>query len=260
MQNDPLVYIVDDDPMARQRIVELVAARGVRTESYATAEEFLERFDRRRAGCLILDLRLPGIDAIELQRQLIEQGIRLPVVVITAYADIRSAVEAMRTGAITFLEKPLNDEELWENICRGLERHRRECERSARTAELRRRYAELSTRERRVMEMVVAGKLNKSIAAELEISLRTVELCRASVFRKMGVESLVDLVRAHLELFGHQSAAGAAPESGAPADQSAELARAAGADSGQRAQPADSADSPGAWANGQPRPRRRPNC
>lgn len=218
MQEDPLVYVVDDDPMARQRIVELVAARGVRAESYRTAEEFLERFDRRRAGCLILDLRLPGISAIELQRQLIDEGIRLPVVVITAYADIRSAVEAMRSGAITFLEKPLDDEELWDNICRGLERHRREHERSARKADLRRRYAELSARERRVLEMVVAGKLNKSIAAELGVSLRTVELCRASVFRKMGVESLVELVRAAIELGSPRGDGGA---SSAPADRSA---------------------------------------
>jgi two-component system, LuxR family, response regulator FixJ len=203
MEGEPIIFVVDDDPAARESVAAMVAARGMAAETYASAEEFLARFDRGRPGCLIVDLRMGGISGLELQRKLREEGILLPFIVITAYGDVPTAVAAMRTGALTFLEKPCSHEDLWESICRGLEEHRRQREAESRRLALAARRDALTPQEAQVMRMMLDGVPNKMIASQLGIGLRTVELRRARILKKMDVASLVDLVRIDLELRDH---------------------------------------------------------
>lgn len=200
MGDEPLVFIVDDDPAARDSVAALLGSKGVAYEKYPSAEDFLKNFDESRYGCLVVDVRMEGMSGLDLQARLRAEGVDLPVIVITGYGDVPSAVTAMRTGAITFLEKPCGDHELWEAICKAVDGHRRQREGQVRLAELATRIVRLTPQERQVMDKLLAGTPNKVIAAELEIGLRTVELRRANVMKKMGARSLAELVRFSVEL------------------------------------------------------------
>ena len=197
---EPVVFVVDEDPVSRESLAVAVRSRGMAVETHASGEDFLEAFDPSRLSCLVTELQLPGISGLGIQEKLQSQGIELPVIIVTAEADIPTAVRAIQTGAVTFLEKPCSEDELWANIHDGLERYRDARQALALKAELEARLSLLTPGEREVMERVVAGKPNKIIASELEIGLRTVELRRAKIYRKMESRSVAELVRMHLAI------------------------------------------------------------
>jgi two-component system response regulator TtrR len=192
---NPTVYVVDDDPGARQAIVWMLESAGRHVQAFDSGEEFLAAYRPERTGCLVLDLRLRGMTGLALQDELVRRGIALPVIMMTGYAEVSAAVEALQRGAIDFIEKPVDDARLLERIetafALDAERRRRECLRRACAARIER----LTRREREVMAMVVAGKANKVVAYELGISHKTVESHRASVMTKLEVQSFADLVR-----------------------------------------------------------------
>ena len=191
----PTVFVVDDDPAARDSVAALVSSKGLAVECFESAEEFLATYDRSRPGCLIDDLRMDGMDGLQLQQRLIEKGIRLPVILISAYANVPTAVIAMNRGAITFLEKPCGDHELWTNIRKAIRRDQQHRSDQAARDEISRRLATLTDPERDVLECLRRGSMNKVIAAELDIGLRTVELRRANIMKKMEANSLAQLLK-----------------------------------------------------------------
>ncbi len=200
MESEPIVSVVDDDPAARRSLAAMLTAKGLNVETYASAEEFLEESDPSQHGCLVVDVRMGGISGLELQAKLREEKVSLPVIVITGYGNVPTAVSAMKAGAVTFLEKPCIDYELCNSVQAALKQHRQQRESEARHAELQMRLERLSPQERLVMEKLVDGTPNKVIAAELEIGLRTVELRRANVMKKMKADNLAELVQIHMEL------------------------------------------------------------
>ncbi len=195
MQAESTVFIVDDDPAARDSVAALVRSKGVPVDAYASAEEFLAAFDPQRPGCLVCDVRMTGMTGLDLQELLRQRGSRLPIVIITGFGDVPTAVRAMRAGAFTFLEKPCRDQELWNCIQKALDAAGRMQIEDTRKAEVETRLGLLTSDELRVMREMVAGKPNKVIASELDIGLRTVELRRANVLKKMQADSLAELVR-----------------------------------------------------------------
>jgi FixJ family two-component response regulator len=193
--DEPIVFVVDDDSAARSAMESLLQSVGLRVETFGTAAEFLRREPADGPCCLVLDVRLPGMSGIELQRNLTSTGVKVPIIFITGHGDIPMSVEAMKAGAMEFLTKPFRGQELLDAIHIAIERNRAVRQDEARLAELRRRVDALTPREREVMQRVIAGLLNKQIAAELGASERTIKIHRANVMRKMGAESLPDLVR-----------------------------------------------------------------
>jgi FixJ family two-component response regulator len=191
---DP-VFIVDDDPAARESMVALVQSHGLMAETYESGEDFLTRFDRSKTGCLVVDVRMSGMSGLELQERLIQEGIDLPTVVITGYADIPAAVRAMRNGASTFLEKACGYQKLWDSISQALATSAASRDRRVQRSEIRRRLTSLTADERRVLEKLIDGRPNKSIARDLDLGLRTVELRRAMILQKMQASSLAELIR-----------------------------------------------------------------
>jgi two-component system response regulator FixJ len=191
----PTVFVVDDDPAARRSLSWMLESIGRRIEAFPSGEAFLEAYRSDRAGCLVLDLRMPGMTGLALQEQLARQGIALPVIMLTGYGEVAVAVEALQRGAIDFIEKPVDQARLLAAIesafALDAERRRREMFRRACASRIER----LTRREREVMAMVVAGKANKVVAYELGISQKTVESHRARVMSKLQVASLADLVR-----------------------------------------------------------------
>lgn len=195
MQGKPTVFVVDDDSVAREATRSVVEAEGIHCESYDSAAAFLAEFDPRRNGCLLLDVRMPGISGIELQRQLLDKGIDMPVIMLTGFADIPTAVDAMKLGAVEFIEKPFQRANLVQHIHRALECDQQRHDKRAQRVTIADRVAQLSPREREVMAQVVSGLANKQIAANLGVSPKTVEIHRANVMKKMCADSLADLVR-----------------------------------------------------------------
>jgi FixJ family two-component response regulator len=190
-----LVFIIDDDPSVRESIESLLRSVGHTVRSFASTREFMLYERPNVPGCLILDIRLPGRSGLEFQRELVESDIRLPIVFITGHGDVPMSVTAMKAGAIEFLTKPFRDQDLLDAVHRGLELDRDRRAEAAMLAELWQRFDSLTPREREVMALVAAGRLNKQIAAELDLSEITVKVHRAQVMRKMEAKSLPDLVR-----------------------------------------------------------------
>ncbi len=189
------LFVVDDEPDARRGVAALASSMGIRCETFASGEELLDRFNPAAAGCLLVDLRLTGMSGLELIERLAVKGSTLPVILISAFADVRTTVRAMKNGALTVIEKPYQADELADAIRAAVESNRQSREERARRAEVRRRISTLTPRERQTMEMIMAGKPNKAIARELNLSQRTVDRTRAVLLEKMGVESAVGLAR-----------------------------------------------------------------
>jgi FixJ family two-component response regulator len=192
---DAIVFVVDDDPSIREAIESLVKLAGLRVEAFGTAQEFLRNERPDLPGCVVLDVELPGLSGLDLQRELAAHGIKLPIIFITGYGDIPMSVRAMKAGATEFLTKPFRDQDLLDAIQQALERDRAARQHSSETAELRKRFDALTSREREVMGLVVAGWLNKQIGFELKIREITVKIHRGRVMNKMGAQSLAELVR-----------------------------------------------------------------
>jgi FixJ family two-component response regulator len=195
MSIPPTVFVIDDDPAARESVCALAEAHHLAAEGFASAEEFLTRFDPARPGCAVIDLRLPEMNGLDLQATLQKLGAELPVIVISAFADVPSAVRAMRSGAVTLLEKPCRETELWDSIQAALEQDAAQRRNREQVEAIRLRLEKLSPGEREVLNRLVAGQMNKLIALELNISLRTVENRRQKLMGKMGVNSVAELVR-----------------------------------------------------------------
>ena len=193
MQDDPTVFIIDDNEAARKSVAMLVEPMGVKAESYASAEEFLGEVTLGRRGCVVTDVRMPGISGLELQERLADRGIKLPVVVISAYANVPMGVRAMKSGAVTVLEKPCRDEELWDAIREALALDAERSQRATKQREVKQRLASLSQKERDVMDLLLAGQAHKQIARKLDVSERTVEGRRKQLLEKTKAKTLVEL-------------------------------------------------------------------
>lgn len=189
------VFVIDDDEAARLSVCALATSMHVSAEAFASVGEFLAQFDPNRPGCIVADVRMPGASGVDLLQMLGERGARMPVIIVTAFADTPLTVRAMKGGAVTFLEKPCSEHELWDAIREALARD--SADRAAREnrRQFQERLAKLTADERQVLDMLVEGKPNKLIAKELDVSLRTVESRRHNVFLKTGTSTVAELVR-----------------------------------------------------------------
>ena len=195
MMTNAVIHLIDDDDGVRQSLAFSLTTAGLAVRAYESAVAFLEALPGVQPGCVVTDVRMPGIDGLELQRRLNEQAMNLPVIIITGHGDVRLAVEAMKAGAIDFIEKPFDDDVLLAAIQKAIHRYDRTGEREQEAAHIRARLKSLSPRENDVLQGLLAGHPNKTIAYDLKISARTVEVHRANVMAKMAAGSLPELVR-----------------------------------------------------------------
>ena len=208
-QPNAVIVIVDDDPSVREGLSSLVQSAGLQVETFASAQEFLARPGAEAPSCLVLDLQLPGLSGLDLQKRMTEVGLDIPIVFLTGHGNIPASVQAMKAGAVEFLTKPFDEQDLLQAIQEAIERDRQARRQHAEMRDLRDRYESLTAREREVMQHVVSGLLNKQVAAELDIAEYTVKIHRGRVMRKMHAESLADLVRMaeNLEIRSHKRSA-----------------------------------------------------
>jgi FixJ family two-component response regulator len=197
-QQEPVVFVVDDDEAVRNSLRLLLKSLGMQAVTLGSAEEFLAGYDPDQAGCIILDVRMPGMSGIELQDELNRRGAIIPVIFITGHGDVPMAVEAMQHGAVDFLQKPFSDRDLTDRIQRALSVDRRNRALLGEKNQIRTRIAMLTPRERQVLELVTHGKSNKAISGDLGVSQRTVEIHRAHLTEKMRATSLAHLVRMNM--------------------------------------------------------------
>jgi two-component system response regulator FixJ len=214
-ESPPTVYVVDDDSGVRSSIRVLMKSVGLPATQFASAQEFLSAYRVAQPGCLVLDIRMPGMNGLELQEELNRRGAVIPVIFITGHGDVPMAVEAMRHGAFEFLQKPFRDQELLDRIQQALARDQESRQGLKEHERIRVQLASLTPREREVLDLVATGKANKVVAQDLGVSQRTVEIHRARVMKKMGAKSLAQLVRMVLDL--EQSRTVATPLSGSHA-------------------------------------------
>jgi two-component system, LuxR family, response regulator FixJ len=199
MPSEPTIFVVDDDESMRISVCALACSMGIRAKSFSSAEEFLDQYEDHQPGCLVTDVRMLGMSGLELQETLRERDVHLPVIVMTAYAETRLTVRALRNGALNLLEKPFEENELWDSIREALAQDARNRAKYEHLREIRHRIERLTPLRREVMNLIVAGKANKCIAAELDIGVRTVESRRREVLQQMKAESVADLVRMVME-------------------------------------------------------------
>jgi FixJ family two-component response regulator len=190
-----IVYIVDDDESLCRAVDRLCRSVGLRTRTFASAREFLDAKQGEMAGCLVLDVRLPGVSGLDFQSQLAELGINLPVILVTGHGDIQMSVRAMKAGAVDFLSKPFRDQELLDAVTAAIERDSKRRMADGGVDLIRHRFLTLSPREQQVMMLVTAGKMNKQVAGDLGLSEITVKIHRGAAMRKMAARTLADLVR-----------------------------------------------------------------
>ena len=207
MYDDAIVYVVDDEPTALEAVAALVGVMGLTCKTYRSAEDFLAAYDGHRPGCLVTDVRMLGMSGIELQERLARAGITLSVIVLTAYPDTQTTVRAIKGGAVTLLEKPCRDQELWDAIRAALTRDIEQSRREERLREIRRRLETLTPAETQVLERIVQGDSNKAMARRLGVSVRTIEVRRQRIFHKLASESVAELVRMYLEAHPDDAAA-----------------------------------------------------
>jgi len=190
-----LIAIVDDDPSVQRGLQRLIRSAGWKAETFASAQEFLARSQAESPNCVLLDLQLPGLSGLDLQKRMAEVGLEIPIVFLTGHGDIPASVQAMKAGAVQFLTKPVDEQALLRAIEEAVERDRWTRQQQVEMSELRDRYESLTAREQEVMQQVISGMLNKQIAAELNITEDTVKFHRGHIMRKMRADSLADLVR-----------------------------------------------------------------
>ncbi|HEX9648565.1 MAG TPA: response regulator FixJ [Alphaproteobacteria bacterium] len=191
----PTIYVVDDDEAVRNSLQWLIASIDLEVRTYGSAQEFLADFSPEAPGCLVVDVRMPGMSGLELQRQLVDRGSDIPVVVITGHGDVEMAVRAMKAGAFDFIQKPFNDQVLLDLIQTALEKSTRVARAQAERTHVRDQLDQLTEREREVLNGIVAGESNRQIATRLDLSEKTIEFHRAKVMRKMEAGSLAELTR-----------------------------------------------------------------
>jgi len=194
-ESEGVVAIVDDNPWALDGLQRLIRSAGWRAETFASAQEFLTRRGAEEPTCLVLDLQLPGLSGLDLQKRMAEVGLEIPIIFLTGHGDIRASVQAMKAGAVEFLTKPVDEQQLLQAIQEAIERDRGSRQLRATRLELQRRHESLTVREQEVLPQVVSGLLNKQIAAELNVTEFTVKFHRGHIMRKMRADSLADLVR-----------------------------------------------------------------
>jgi FixJ family two-component response regulator len=195
MADDQTVFVVDDDAAVRDALGWLIKSVGLRVETFGSAQEFLDKLNPKRGGCVVLDVRMPGMSGLELQEKLTGDKVNLPVIIVTGHGDVPMAVRAVKSGAFDFIEKPFNDQVLLDRIQQALKREVETRKVEAQRSEVEGRLDTLTPREKEVLQMVVSGNPNKVIAAQLGISCRTVEIHRGRVMEKMKADSLSELVR-----------------------------------------------------------------
>jgi len=198
MGTEPTVFVVDDEPIIRTSLERLMQSVSLKVETFATASEFLDAYTTGQPGCVVLDVRMPGISGLDLQDRMAERGVDIPIIFITAYGDVPMAVRALKGGAVDFLQKPYNNQTLLDRVQEAIEKDVRARSERAKHDDLAALFGELTPREHEVMDMVVAGKANREIAVALGLSAKTIEVHRAHVMRKLKVDSLADLVRLYL--------------------------------------------------------------
>jgi FixJ family two-component response regulator len=194
-QTSVLIAVVDDDPSVRKGLERLIRSLGWKAETFPSAQEFLDHPRTEPPSCLVLDLQLPGLSGLDLQKRMAEVGLEIPIVFLTGHGNIPASVQAMKAGAVEFLTKPVDEQDLLRAIQEAIERDRRTRQQQADMRQLRDRYESLTPREQEVMRQVVSGLLNKQIAAELRITEDTVKFHRGHIMGKMRADSLADLVR-----------------------------------------------------------------
>jgi len=194
------VHIVDDDDAVRKSLQMLFKSVGIESVPYSSGDEFLERNDETAEGCILLDIRMPGMSGLEVQKQLHERGNRMPIIFITGHGDVPMAVEAMQLGAFDFVQKPFRDQDLMDRVAQALSQCEEQREEDEQRQHINDRYSSLTPREKEVMACVVKGQANKVIAMDRNVSQRTVEIHRARVMEKMQARSLADLVRMSIDI------------------------------------------------------------
>jgi FixJ family two-component response regulator len=194
-QSNAVIAIVDDDPSVRKGLERLIRSLGWQAETFASAQEFLDHPRTEAPSCLVLDLQLPGLSGLDLQKRMSEAGLETPIIFLTGHGNIPASVKAMKAGAVEFLTKPVDEEELLKAVQEAIEQDRRTRQQHAELHDLRDRYQSLTAREQEVMQQVISGLLNKQIAGELKITEDTVKFHRGHIMRKMQADSLADLVR-----------------------------------------------------------------